>query len=200
MHVTRRLMQEANRHLAENEAKVEILLSQVTDANMLRKAAEKKLRDLEGELDGRKLLYDKLAQLCEDKRYRELIVELQREARNADARKDAAVERMNQMNLELERLKEASSRSAGMKNKEYEMRFESLRVQATEAAKQATILKATPNSCFIPLIIIIIINDYILIIMIMIIVIIMIVIIIIDRRMMLANLCLRVAAHKCARS
>ncbi len=77
MHVTRRLMQDANRHLAENEAKVEILLSQVTDANLLRKAAEKKLRDLEGELDGRKLLYDKLAQLCEDKRYRELIVELQ---------------------------------------------------------------------------------------------------------------------------
>ena len=49
----------------------------MTDANLLRKAAEKKLRDLEGELDGRKLLYDKLAQLCEDKRYRELIVELQ---------------------------------------------------------------------------------------------------------------------------
>jgi len=34
-------------------------------------------RDLEGELDGRRLLYDKTAQLCEDKRYRELIVELQ---------------------------------------------------------------------------------------------------------------------------
>jgi hypothetical protein len=41
------------------------------------------------------------------------------------------------MNLEHERLKESSSRSAGMKNKEYEMRFETLRVQATEAAKQA---------------------------------------------------------------
>ncbi len=61
------------------------------------------------------------------------------------------------MNLELERLKEASSRAAGMKNKEYEMRFETLRVQATEAAKQAQILKTTPNSHFMPLIIIIII-------------------------------------------
>jgi hypothetical protein len=65
---------------------------------------------------------------------------------------------MNQMNLEHERLKESSSRSAGMKNKEYEMRFETLRVQATEAAKQAQILKDTPNRPFIPLIIIIIIK------------------------------------------
>ena len=102
-----RLMMEANRQLAEHEAKVEGLHAQLTEAQLQRKAAEKRFRDLEGELDGRRLLYEKTAQLCEDKRYRELIIELQREARNADARKDAAVSKMEAATMELERLKVA---------------------------------------------------------------------------------------------
>ena len=47
------------------------------------------------------------------------------------------MEKMNHSSLELERHKEATSRASSLKNKEYEMRFETLRLQAAEAAKQA---------------------------------------------------------------
>jgi hypothetical protein len=152
---------------------------QANEAHLQRKAAEKRLRDLEGELDGRRMFYDKVAQLCEDKKYRDLIVELQREvqawasnthkqrhtnhpflsilntlstmhalarthartcacsqARNAETRKEAAVSKMEQANMDLARLKSSAARSAAMQQKEYEMRYEALRTKVQESEKQ----------------------------------------------------------------
>ena len=58
------------------------------------------------------------------------------QARNAETRKEAAVSKMEQANMDLARLKSSAARSAAMQQKEYEMRYEALRTKVQESEKQ----------------------------------------------------------------
>ena len=132
-----RRLQEANRRLASHQTEMDGVEARLKDAQEEREALNKRLRDMQADSDARRLLYERTAQLCGDNKYRDLIVELQREARNADARRDAAVTKMEQTAQELLRLKASSARAAALAQERHDARVQALQVELKAAQTQA---------------------------------------------------------------
>eukprot|EP00960_Hanusia_phi_P045400 757216-Hanusia_phi.AAC.1 len=79
------------------------------------------------ELADRRAFFDKIAFLVKDLKYRELVLELQKEIRSIESSRDDVVARLNVVNLEHNKLKEAYHKYESYFDQHSELKFESMK-------------------------------------------------------------------------